>query len=81
MPAAQYRERVMTKQQRAAIKSSEDLERARRRIEALGPPWVLEEPSGTDRFYSIIEPDGWNDTCGPHIIRCRNLEVVHTELD
>ena len=28
-----------------------------------------------------MEPDDWNDKCGPHSIRCRNLEVVHNELD
>jgi hypothetical protein len=71
---------VTTKQQRAALKTDE-LERARRRIEALGPPWQLDEPSGKDRNFYISEPDDWDDKCGPHVVRCRNLEVVHTELD
>ena len=34
-------------------KRGEDLERARRRIEALGPPWQLSEPSGGDRNFYI----------------------------
>jgi hypothetical protein len=60
---------------------AKDLERAQRRIAALGPPWQLEEPSGKDRNFYIHEPDDWNDKCGPHMVRCRTIEIVHTELD
>jgi hypothetical protein len=57
------------------------LEHARRRIEALGPPWQLDEPSGKDRNFYIYEPDDWDGKCGPHTIRCRTIEIVHRELD
>ena len=57
------------------------LVRARQRIDTLGPPWQLQEPTGRERNYIVIEPDNWNGKCGPHIILCRDISLVHEELD
>jgi hypothetical protein len=74
-------EQTKTRAAKSVAARRKDLERAQQRIAALGPPWQLDEPSGKDRNYYIIEPDDWNDKCGAHVIRCRTIEIVHTELD
>ena len=57
------------------------LEATRKRVEALGPSWELQQPCGRQRQYIIHEPDDWNGKCGPHVIRCRTLEIVNNEVD
>jgi hypothetical protein len=54
----------------------EALDRARKRVEALGPPWGLQEPRH-DRGHKSYHI--WNDR--DQSIRCRNLDAVHAKLD
>jgi hypothetical protein len=57
------------------------LEVTRKRVEALGPEWELQQPSGRQRQYIIHEPEDWNGKCGLHVIRCRTLEIVNDKVD